>query len=81
MLSQRAKDLFAKLELEYEPVALKYEAVRPVDIKQHPGHYAFCEYVRDDTPAAPPPPAPARRPVFVTAIDRRHAEVRRRLGL
>ena len=34
-----------------------------------------------DTPAAPPPPAPARRPVFVTAIDRRHAEVRRRLGL
>ena len=34
-----------------------------------------------DTPAAPPPPTPARRPVFVTAIDRRHAEVRRRLGL
>ena len=49
MLSQRAKDLFAKLELEYEPVALKYEAVRPVDIKQHPGHYAFCEYVREST--------------------------------
>ena len=46
MLSQRAKDLFAKLEL-YEPVALKYEAVRPVGIKQHPGHYAFCEYVRE----------------------------------
>lgn len=49
MLSQRAKDLFAKLELEYEPVALKYEAFRPVGIKQHPGHYAFCEYVREST--------------------------------
>ena len=32
MLSEKAKALFAKLELDYEPVALKYMAVRPEGI-------------------------------------------------
>ena len=47
MLSAKAKALFAKLELDYEPVALKYMAVRPEGIEQSKEHFAFCEYVRE----------------------------------
>ena len=43
MLSAKAKELFAKLELDYEPIALKYMAVRPEGIEQSKDHFAFCE--------------------------------------
>ena len=47
MLSAKAKELFAKLELDYEPIALKYTPVRPEGIEQSKDHVAFCEYVRE----------------------------------
>lgn len=47
MLSAKAKELFAKLQLDYEPIALKYMAVRPEGVEQSKDHFAFCEYVRE----------------------------------
>lgn len=49
MLSEKAKALFEKLELEYEPIALKYAAVRPKNVEHYngDGNYAFCQYVRE----------------------------------
>lgn len=47
MLSHRAKELFAKLEMDYPAVALKYHAVKPVGVEHYDGHFAFCEYVRE----------------------------------
>lgn len=47
MLSEKAKELFAKLELEYPPVALKYCAVKPEGVERYDGNFAFCEYVRE----------------------------------
>ena len=49
MLSQKAKEMFAKLELEYEPVALHYLPTKPEGVPHFEGDkkYAFCEYVRE----------------------------------
>ena len=49
MLSNLAKEVFSKLELEYAPVALKYCVVQPVDVEHYVSDkkYAFCEYVRE----------------------------------
>lgn len=45
MLSDKAKELFAKLELEYQPVALKYTFSKPEGVKRYEGKAAFCELV------------------------------------
>ena len=37
MLSQKAKDLFEKLQLPYPAVALRYHACRPRDVKPYEG--------------------------------------------
>lgn len=47
MLTQKAKALFGKLNMEHQSVALKYCAVRPKDVNHYEGNYAFCEYVRE----------------------------------
>lgn len=47
MLSSKAKELFARLDLPYKPVALKYEVVRPKNYEQSTKRVAFCEYVRE----------------------------------
>lgn len=47
MLSDRAKELFAKLDLPYSPVALKYSAVKPEGVEHYDADFAFCEYVRE----------------------------------
>lgn len=47
MLSQKAKDLFEKLQLPYPAVALRYHACRPRDVKPYEGEkLAFCQYVK-----------------------------------
>jgi len=47
MLNEKAKELFARLDLEYAPVALKYCVVKPEGVEHYDGHFAFCEYVRE----------------------------------
>ena len=45
LLDQKAKDTFAKLELEHEPVCLKYLYGKPEGVKRYEGTGAFCELV------------------------------------
>lgn len=47
MLSERAKKMFAKLELPYEPVAVKFSVTRPKDIPQTEKKLAFCEFMHE----------------------------------
>lgn len=48
MLSDKAKEMFSKLELEYEPVAMKLHVTKPEGIAHYEnGKFAFCEYVRE----------------------------------
>ncbi|NLH00907.1 MAG: DUF169 domain-containing protein [Clostridiales bacterium] len=47
MLSEKAKELFAKLDMEYPAVAIKYHAVKPQDVAAYEGEkLAFCQYVK-----------------------------------
>ncbi len=47
MLSDQAKAAFSSLELEYEPVALKYSFTKPDNVELYQGKLAFCEFVRE----------------------------------
>ncbi len=47
MLSEKAKELFEKLELPYPAIAVKYHLCRPAGIKQYDGDkLAYCQYVK-----------------------------------
>ena len=46
MLSTKAKELFAKLEMEYPPVALKFSYGKPQDLPRVKGPDAFCQFVK-----------------------------------
>ncbi len=47
MLSEKAKELFRKLEMEFPAVALKYHAVRPEGVPAYDGDkLAYCQYVK-----------------------------------
>ena len=54
IIDDKKKELLAKLELENEPVALKYVYAQPVGIDRYKGTGAFCELVA----AAAQAPAP-----------------------
>ncbi|MDD6785251.1 MAG: hypothetical protein PUD81_03210 [Eggerthellales bacterium] len=45
IIDDKKKELLAKLELENEPVALKYVYAQPVGIDRYEGTGAFCELV------------------------------------
>ncbi len=47
MLSEKAKQLFAKLKLPYPAVALQYLPVKPKNIEQSDKNLAFCQYVKE----------------------------------
>lgn len=47
MLSQKAKDLFAKLELEYAPVAVKFSYKKPENTKHIDKVMSFCQFMRE----------------------------------
>lgn len=48
MLSKKAKEQFAKLDLDYEPVAVKLHATKPENVAHYQDEkIAFCEYVRE----------------------------------
>jgi uncharacterized protein (DUF169 family) len=47
VLSEKAKDVFEKLAMEYPAVCLKYHVVRPKNIPQYAGEkLAFCQYLK-----------------------------------
>lgn len=47
MLSEKAKEIFEKLNMEYPAVALKYHAVRPTNVPTADGEKtAFCQYLK-----------------------------------
>ncbi len=47
MLSDKAKELFSKLGMEYPAIAIKYHAVRPRNVSPYEGEkLAFCQYVK-----------------------------------
>ncbi len=46
MLSQKAKDLFEKLDMPYPAIALRYHVCKPENVKHYEGEKsAFCQYV------------------------------------
>ena len=45
MLSQKAKDLFAKLEMDYPAVAIKYSYAMPENTTHTDKTLSFCEFV------------------------------------
>ena len=47
MLSQKAKDLFAKLGMEYPAVALKYCYSQPEGVEHVDKTLSFCEFVKE----------------------------------
>jgi len=46
MLSQNAKDLFAKLNMEYPPVAVKYHYVRPEGVEHLEDVLSLCQFLQ-----------------------------------
>lgn len=46
MLSDKAKKMFNKLNLEHPAVAIKYCVVKPKDIEQQKQNASFCEYIK-----------------------------------
>ena len=47
MLSQKAKDLFAKLEMDYPAVAIKYSYAMPENTTHTDKTLSFCEFVKE----------------------------------
>ena len=47
MLSQKAKDLFARLEMEYPAVAVKYCYAMPENTAHTDKTLSFCEFVKE----------------------------------
>ena len=47
MLSQKAKDLFARLEMEYPAVAVKYCYAMPENTAHTDKTLSFCELVKE----------------------------------
>ncbi len=47
MLSDKAKELFKKLELNIPAVAIKYLPVKPEKVKQTDKKLAFCQFVKE----------------------------------
>lgn len=47
MLSDKAKELFGKLELEYAPIAIKYHLVPPANCPKSEKKMAFCQFVKE----------------------------------
>ena len=46
MLSQTAKDLFAKLNMEYQPVAVKFCYLKPEGAEQAEEVLSFCQFLK-----------------------------------
>ncbi len=46
MLSQKAKDLFAALEMEYPAVAIKFHYCNPGSVEHTDEQLSFCQYVK-----------------------------------
>ncbi len=46
MLSQKTKDLFAKLDMEFQPVALKYCYAQPKGVERVDEALSFCQFAR-----------------------------------
>lgn len=47
MLSEKAKEQFSKLKMEFPPVAIRFHAVRPKSLTPYDGEkLAFCQYVK-----------------------------------
>ncbi len=47
MLSSEAKDQFARLEMEYAPVAVKFSYFPPEGIRHEEQQKPFCEFIKD----------------------------------
>ncbi len=47
MLSQTAKDLFAKLDMEFPAVAIKYHYSQPEGVEHTDKSLSFCQYVKE----------------------------------
>ena len=47
MLSQKAKDLFAKLEMDSPAVAIKYSYAMPENTTHTDMTLSFCEFVKE----------------------------------
>ena len=47
MLSQKAKDLFAKLDMQFPPVAIKYCYAQPEGIPRVDKTLSFCQFVKE----------------------------------
>ncbi|MBQ3302280.1 MAG: DUF169 domain-containing protein [Eggerthellaceae bacterium] len=54
LLDQKAKDTFAKLELEFSPVCLKYMFLPPEGVERYDGVGAFCKLVNAASKADKP---------------------------
>ena len=46
LIDDKARETFAKLELEFSPVALKYTYAPPKGVKRYEGTGAFCQLVQ-----------------------------------
>ena len=46
MLSQKAKDLFLKIGMEFEPVAIKYMYYQPEGVEHIDEELSFCQFVK-----------------------------------
>lgn len=54
LIDDKARETFAKLELEFSPVALKYTYAPPRDITRYEGTGAFCQLVNAASKADEP---------------------------
>lgn len=46
MLTDRQKEIFMKLDMEYPAVAIKYHAVKPANVPPAGERLAFCQYLK-----------------------------------
>jgi len=46
MLNQNAKDLFAKLNMEYQPIAVKFFYLKPEGVEREAEVLSFCQFLK-----------------------------------